>query len=76
MIIFVYLSMYLVSLKINVLTVSGILIQAVISGIIGILAYWLFGCLLRIEELEYFHIKIQKFLDKVPSADTIDEEIS
>jgi len=74
----VYLTLYLVALRFNVLTVLGVLIQAVVAAVIGVLSYWFFGCILRIEELEYFHIKIRKALEKgsVHSVDTIDEEVS
>jgi len=76
----VYLILFLVASGLNVLTVSGILIQAVIAAIAGVLSYWFFGYLFKIEELQYFHIKICSILKKkelaIPSADTIDEEVS
>jgi len=75
----VYLTLFLISLNLNVLTVLGILIQAVIAMLVGVLSYWFFGYLLKIEELRYFHIKLRSILKKkklsIPSADRVEEEI-
>jgi len=77
--IIVYFALSVVALGLNVLTVSGILIQTMIAALTGILSYWLFGCLFKIEELKYFHIKLRSILRKkklsIPSADRIGEEI-
>jgi len=76
----VYLVLFLISTGLNVLTVQGILIQAVLATITGVLSYWFFGYLFKIEELKYFHIKLCSILKKkklsIPSVDTIDEEVN
>ena len=55
----VYLTLYLISLFINVLTVEGVLIQTVFAGLIGIFSYLFFALLLKLEEVELIKKKFK-----------------
>ncbi len=76
----VYFSLSLTANFLNVLTVKGVLIQAITGVLAGILSFWLFGYFLKIEELRYFHVKVCALLKKkniiLSPDDYVDKDIS
>lgn len=76
----VYLSLFLTADFLNVLTVKGVLVQAIVGFLAGVLSFGLFGYLLKIEELKYFHVKVCALFKKkqvvLSPDDYVDKDIS